>query len=188
LSDSPTLADDLATITQQRADVGQFFNASFATSKTTGLALLAADPGSVVSGFTTNASVFRSDLGLATRAPDLDALTQGKLAALNRDSTITGTIDRRHVLLGGKDATQLAYVFNSRGKSVEVTSYLLAVDVGQDRLEYELTIGSATADYAQLFDKIAASFALSPAKAPPTAASPANSINPAGPGPPTPPP
>ncbi len=191
MSDSPTLIDDLAAIAAQQADLGGFFSPSFASSKTTGLALLAADPRTVPSGFTSNASVLRSDLGPAARAPDLEAITQGKLAALNKDSTITGTIDRRHVRLGGQDASRIAYVFKSGGKSVEVASYLLVVDLGKSRLEYELTIGSAIPDYALLFDKVAASFVLgsvktrpgTPTAAPAPAPSPAGSLNPNGPGP-----
>jgi hypothetical protein len=185
MSDSPTLSDDLAAIAAQQADLGRFFTTQFASSKTTGLALLAADLRTVASGFTTNASVFRSDLGPAAQAPDLEAITQGKLAALNKDSTITGTIDRRHVQLGGQDASRIAYVFKSGGKSVEVASYLLVVDVGKNRLEYELTIGSAVTDYAQLFDKVAASFVLGSPKTRLATPSPRISLNPNGPGPAT---
>jgi hypothetical protein len=186
MSDSPTLSDDLAAIAAQQAELGAFFTTAFASSKTTGLVLLAADPRTVASGFTTNASVFRSDLGPAAQAPDLEGITQGKLGALNKDSTITGTIDRRHVQLGGQDASRIAYVFKSGGTSVEVASYLLVVDLGKNRLEYELTIGSAIADYAQLFDKVAATFVLGSIKTRPATPSPTISINPNGPGPATP--
>jgi hypothetical protein len=85
--------------------------------------------------------------------------------------------------MGGREASRIAYVFKSGSKSVEVASYLLLVDRGKTRLEYELTIGSATADYAQLFSKVAASFAVSPATLP--APSPSGSLNPSGPGPTT---
>jgi hypothetical protein len=189
MSDSPTLTEDLGAITAQQADLGAFFGTSLAANKTTGLALLAADPRTVPSGFTSNVTVFRNNLGPSSRAPDLAAITDGKLAALNKDSTITGSIDRRNVRLAGKDASRLAYVFKSGGKSVEVASYLLVVDVGKDRLEYELTIGSAIPDYAALFQKIAASFVLGSPKANGTtpgsgsAPSPAVSLNPNGPGP-----
>jgi hypothetical protein len=184
MRDSPTLADDLATINVQQPDLGRFFISALDSSKTTGLVLLAADPSALASGFTTNAAVFRVDLGTPDRAPDLDAITRAKVAALGKDSTITGAIDHRHVRMRGQDASRIAYVFKSGSQSVEVASYLLLVDRGKSRLEYELTIGSAMADYAQLFAKIAASFALSPAKTLPTP-SPRVSLNPNGPGPPT---
>jgi len=183
-NDSPTLTDDMAAIAARQAALGEFFTTAFASSKTTGLMLLGADPGTAASGFTTNVSVFRSDLGPAAQAPDLEAITQGKLRALNRDSTITGTIERRHVHLAGEDASKIAYVFKSGRESAEVASYLLVVDVGANRLEYELTIGAAITDYALLFDRVAASFELLSPKSP--APTPTISLVPRAPGPLTP--
>jgi hypothetical protein len=184
MRDSPTLADDLATINVQQPDLGRFFINAFDSSKTTGLVLLAADPSTLASGFTTNAGVFRLDLGPPDRAPDLDAITRAKVHAVGKDGTVVGTIDHRTVRISGHDASRIAYVFKSGSQSVEVASYLLLVDRGKSRLEYELTIGSAAADYARLFAKVAASFALSPGKTLPTP-SPKASLNPNGPGPPT---
>ena len=183
MTDSPTQAADIAQITTTQQDLGAYFVTAFASSKTTGLALLAADPRTVPSGFTSNASVFRSDLGPSGKAPDLDAITLGKLAALNKDSTISGTVDRRHVQLHGNQASRIAYVFKSGGKSVEVVSYLMVKDIGKNRIEYELTIGSAIPDYGPLFDKVAASFVLGVVHVPLAAPTPGASLNPSGPGP-----
>jgi hypothetical protein len=184
-SDSPNLNRDLGTIASQHADLGPFFSDAFASSRATGLALLAADPATMASGFTTNASVFRIDLGAAARAPDLEAVTEGKLAALRKDTSITGGIERSGTTLGGREASKIAYIFKSPSTTVEVASYLLVADVGGKRLEYELTVGSAVADYASLFAAVAASFELTGGKILGTP-SPATNLIPAKPGPLTP--
>ena len=160
VSDSRTINDDLAAISAANPDVGGYLTRAMAASVPTGLALLGADPQSVSSGFTTNTAVFRIDLGPSSSAPDLGAITQGKLQALDKDSTISGIIDERSVQLAGHDARRLFYVFKSGSRNVDVVTYLLVVDRDNHRIEYELTMGSEIAEYAQLFDKIAASFSL----------------------------
>ncbi len=166
ISDSRTVNDDVAAISATNPEVGGYLTRAMASSVPTGLALLGADPQSVSSGFTTNAAVFRIDLGRSSIAPDLGAITQGKLQALDKDSTISGIIDERSVQLAGHDARRLFYVFKSGSKNVDVVTYLLIVDRNNHRIEYELTMGSEIANYAQLFDKIAASFSLGPLATP----------------------
>ncbi|HXA41895.1 MAG TPA: hypothetical protein VNV65_03170 [Candidatus Solibacter sp.] len=162
VSDSRTINDDLAAISATNPDIGGYLTRAMAASVPTGLALLGADPQSVSSGFTTNAAVFRIDLGPSSSAPDLGAITEGKLQALDKDSTISGIIDERSVQLAGNDARRLFYVFKSGSRNVDVVTHLLVVDRDNHRIEYELTMGSEIAEYAQLFDKIAASFWLGP--------------------------
>lgn len=160
IRDAPTLDGDLAVISNGQADLGRYFQSSFSEAPQTGLALLAVDPASVGKGFVTNVAVFFTDLGPAGKAPTLDAVAAGKTAVLVKDSTIVGTVDRRHPVLDGHPAERWAYVFRSGSNSVEVVSYLVLTDAGGRRFEYEVTMGSLLSDYATLFAQLSASFQL----------------------------
>jgi hypothetical protein len=166
--DSPTLTADVAAITARNAELGKYFEASVG-SPGNRLEFLAADPRSLGLGFATNAAVFRIDMGNAATAADLAAVTQAKVKALGKDSSISGVIDSKLVRLAGRDAQRLAYVFKSGAKTAAVVSYLLLTDAGQSRIEYELILGSAGTDYAPLFERISSSFRVVAQAAPATA-------------------
>jgi hypothetical protein len=162
-SDSPSLGPDLVAIAQRTPQLGSYFRDSVNASGGTGLALLAADPASLTLGYVTNLSVFRTDAGPVGAAPDLDAAVAGKLRVLRADTTLSGAINQRRMRLAGIDAARLAYGFKAGTRIVGVVAYLLLVDAGKERFEYELSLAGAIPDYAQLSDKVAASFKLLPA-------------------------
>ena len=140
-------------------ELGDYFSTHL-TGAANGITLLAADPGTLTAGYVSNVAVFRTDLGKVASAPNLDAVTHGKIRVLGKDSTLTGAIDQKSVRLGGVPAQRLMYVFKAGANSVHVRSYLLVKDIGDKRIEYELTLAATVSDYARLFDKISGSFAL----------------------------
>jgi hypothetical protein len=167
--DSPTIVADLAAIDAHAPDLGPYFRANLTAGSTTGLALLAADPSSLTLGYATNLAVFRSSVGTVAAAPDLDGVRRAKIRALGTDNTIDGAVRQQRVRLGGVDAERIAYAFKAGTRSVDVVAYLLLVDVGKQRVEYELTIGGTSTDHARVFDKISSSFTLAqPASARPS--------------------
>ena len=173
-TDSPTLAADLAGIEQRVPELGPYFRDNLKAGSATGPALLAADPHSLAVGYVTNLAVFRNDVGAIAAAPDLEGVRRAKVRALSQGSPIIGTITQQRVRLGAFDAERLGYGFMAGNGSVHVVAYLLLVDSGRHRYEYELTMGGAVADYARLFDKVSSSFTLLP----PPAASPSVSPSP----------
>jgi hypothetical protein len=172
--DSRTLAADLSAIDHKTPELGPYFHDNVKVGSATGPALLAADPLSLSLGYATNLAVFRSDVGAIAAAPDLDGVRRAKVRALSQDSSIVGAISQQQVRLGGVDAQRLAYGFKAGTRSVHVVAYLLLVDRGKQRYEYELSMGGAITDYAQLFQRISSSFTLAPT----ASASPTVSLSP----------
>ena len=160
--DSPTLAADLAALDHRAPDLGPYFRDNLKADSIAGPALLAADPASLPLGYVTNLAVFRSDVGTIAAAPDLEGVRRAKVRALSQDPTIAGTVTQERVHLGGVDAQRIAYGFKAGPRSVHVVAYLLLADTGKHRYEYELSMGGAITDYAQLFQRISSSLTLAP--------------------------
>jgi hypothetical protein len=172
--DSPTLAADLGAIDHRSPELGPYFRENLKAGSATGPALLAADPLSLPLGYVTNVAVFRSDVGAIAAAPDLEGARRAKVRTLSQDPTTGGSITQQRVRLAGVNAERLAYGFKAGTRSVHVVAYLLLVDIGTHRYEYELSMGGATVDYAALFQRISSSLTLLP----PSAASPRVSPSP----------
>jgi hypothetical protein len=160
--DSPTLAADLDAIDHRSPELGPYFRDNLKAGSATGPVLLAADPLSLPLGYATNLAVFRSDVGTVAAAPDLEGASRAKVRALTQDRSIVGAVTQQRVRLGGVGAERLAYGFKTGTRSVHVVAYLLLADADQHRYEYELSMGGAITDYAQVFDRIASSFTLVP--------------------------
>jgi hypothetical protein len=168
--DSATYESDLKTIGGKNADLGKYFGEGFKNGAASGLKLIAAEPRSVQSGFITNLSVFKTDLGAIDKAPDLDGISASKQTLISRSQGVTGDIKHRRVNIPAGSAERIEYSMKPNDKSVAVVSFLATVDAGGHRFLYEILVGTTVQDYASLFDRIANSFRLVDSQGVPSAA------------------
>jgi hypothetical protein len=170
--DSPTYDADVAAVIAAGAELGKFFTDGFKTGQPGGIALIAAEPRSAQSGFVTNLSVFKMDLGPAAGAPPLDSIVKAKTDVVTKAGN-TSEIRTQQVNLPAGSARQVLYTAKSDKYTAVVGYYLATVDRGGHRYLVEIVIGSTVSDATTLFGKIAKSFRLiTPAPSPSASSQP----------------
>lgn len=160
VKDSPTYDADLKTINTSSSDLGKYFGDGFKNAQGNGLKLIAAEPRSVQSGFVTNLSVFKTDLGASDQAPSLDGIATSKRNLIAKNPALTGDIKRQVVQLPAGSAEQLQYSIKPADKTATISLYLATYEAAGHRFLFEVIIGTNVSDYAGLFDRIAQSFRL----------------------------
>jgi hypothetical protein len=177
--DSGSFDNDLTTINGKNAELGKYFREGFKNGTDNGLKLIAAEPRSVLSGFITNLSLFKSDLGPRDKAPDLDGISSSKRTLIARTEGVTGDVKHERVTIPAGTAERLQYSMKPNDKSVAVVSFLANVDDAGHRFLYEILIGTTVQDYTSLFERIVNSFRLTGGQAGPSAAASATGSGPA---------
>ena len=177
--DSPTYDADLKTINTSSSDLGKYFGDGFKNGQANGLKLIAAEPRSVASGFITNLSLFKTDLGPRDTAPSLDAVATSKLNLLTKNQSVTGDITRQTVQVPAGSTERLQYAMKPSDKTVNVSTFLGTFDADGHRFLYQMVIGTNVQDFAGLFDRVAKSFRLLFATAASASAAPSPTPSPA---------
>jgi hypothetical protein len=161
--DSPTFDADIKTISTSAADLGKYFSDAFSKGQAGGVRLIAAEPRSLQSGFVTNMSVLKTDLGDPASAPDVDAVAASKRALISKNQTLQGDVKEERTQLPAGTAELISYSIKPADADVAVSTYLMTADFPGRRVLYEVIIGTNVKDSASLFDRIARSFRLLPA-------------------------
>jgi hypothetical protein len=174
--DSPSYDADLKAV--NNADLIKFFGEGFRAGQSNGLKLIAAEPRSAQSGFVTNLSVFRTDLGPSTTAPSLDSIASSKLNLFSKQQGLIGEVKRQQVRVPAGTFEQLQYSTKPNDKTVNISTYLGTTEAADHRYLIEVIVGTNVQDSAGLFDRIVKTFRLISPPAPTPLASPSVSPSP----------
>lgn len=158
--DSPTFDNDIKAISASASDLGKYFGDAFTKGQAGGVRLIAAEPRSVQSGFVTNMSVLKTDLGDPKNAPDVEAVAASKRALITKNQTLQGDIKVERVELPAGTGELISYSIKPSDANVAVSTYLVTADFPGRRVLYEVIIGTNLKDSAALFDRLAKSFRL----------------------------
>jgi hypothetical protein len=143
---SPTLISDLTAISGRHPEVGTFFTGQLSGSSRPHLRLLGANPSSISAGFIENVSVVRVDVGPSGSGPSLDAAARSKLDLLTGQANIVGKPVSKRVHISAGDAGRIDYAISlPYNAQANVASFLILVDQGGRRVQWELTAGSTSA-------------------------------------------
>ncbi len=164
LKDSPSYDADLKGV--NNADLIKFFGEGFKNAQGSGLKLMAAEPRSAQSGFVTNLSVFKSDLGPSESAPTLDVIASSKQNLFAKSQAVTGEVKRQQAQVPAGAVEQLQYTMKPNDKTVTVSSYLGTTEANGHRFLFEILVGTNVQDPAGLFDRIIKTFRLVPPPGP----------------------